>query len=131
MDSKKARCVVIPSIATSMVKDWSAISLSLHLTRFDGMVEELRTCKEVINFVRHKPTVDLLLKHTGRNDIKSGFEYALEPSDVIFIVGLKTRTPVSGADVTVEPEDLLIYRAWIDVVAPTVEKALREGWIEM
>jgi len=131
IDIKKARCVVIPSIAVSMIKEWSSISMSMHLERFENMVSELKICGEIVNFVRHKPTIDLLVKHVGRSDIRSGFEYVIEPGDVIYVVGLATRTQVSGADVAVEPKDLLIYKVWVDVVAPTAEKALREGWIEM
>jgi hypothetical protein len=131
VDLRKARCIIVPSISASMLKDWSTVTMSVHLHKFEDMVEELRMCKEVINYVRHRPTTDIIAKHVGRSDIRTEFEYIVDPSDVIYVVGLKSRTPVSGADVAVEPEDLLIYRAWIDVVAPTVEKALREGWIEM
>jgi len=131
VDLRKARCVVIPSIAVSMLKDWSSVAMSIHLERFENMVEELKICGEIVNFVRHKPTTDILVKYVGRSDIRSGFEYVIEPGDVIYVVGLKTRTQVSGADVAVEPKDLLIYKVWVDVVAPTAEKALREGWIEM
>jgi hypothetical protein len=128
---REARCILIPSIATSMLKEWSSASLSIHLERFDSMINDLKMCKEVVNYVRHKPTIDLIVSYTGRSDIKTGFEYILEPTDAIFIVGLKSRTPTPGADIAVEPKDLLVYKVWVDVVAPTVEKALKEGWIEV
>jgi hypothetical protein len=131
VDLRKARCVIVPSISVSMLKDWSTTVMSMHLERFDNMVEDLKVCREVINYVRHKPTIDVIGKHVGRSDIKNEFEYVIDPYDVIYVVGLRSRTPVSGADVVVEPKDLLIYKVWVEVVGPTVEKALKEGWIEM
>lgn len=101
------RCVIIPSIAASMMPD-SEITLSFAKLSWGEFKELVTGCKKIINYIRHKPTNDLLASIAV---FETGFEYKISMGDLIFVVGLKSRAPVSGADVTVTPNDLLIYLA--------------------
>ena len=103
-----AKCVIIPSIATSMLPP-NSITLTFTKLEWSEFVAMLSTCKRIVNFVRHKPTVDLL-SSVGIK-FESGFEYKLDINDVILLIGLRTRAPTPGADVTVTADDLLIYLA--------------------
>jgi hypothetical protein len=106
-ETKMARCVVIPSIAVSMLPDFTTLAFS-KLT-WSEFVEMLARCDKIVNFVRHKPTNDLLL--TVVTTFETGFEYRINVDDTIFMIGLKGRAPTPGADVSVSPNDLLIYLA--------------------
>jgi hypothetical protein len=100
------RCVIIPSIAVSMLPDM--ISLSFRKLSWDEFVTTIKGCKKIINFIRHKPTNDLIMTIVN---FETGFEYKIDVDDVIFMIGLKTRAPVPGADIVVTQNDLLIYLA--------------------
>jgi hypothetical protein len=102
-------CIVIPSLAVSMLPD--DITMRFHRETWDNFVSTLRSCGKIISYIRHKPTTDLIESAVGKID--TGFEYKIEEGHLIFMVGLKFRAPVSGADVAVRPDDLLIYRVTI------------------
>jgi hypothetical protein len=84
------------------------ITLSFVRMEWDEFVRTLMKCEKIINYVRHKPTNDLLSSVVS---FETGVEYRINASDVIFLLGLKTRAPTPGADVNVSPSDLLIYLA--------------------
>jgi hypothetical protein len=104
------KCVVIPSVAVSMFTT-DKVTITFHKETWDSFISALGMCEKIVNFVRHKPTVELI-ESTLKRKMETGFEYRIG-ADTIFIVGLRTRTPVSGADVTATPDDLLIYRATV------------------
>jgi hypothetical protein len=105
-----AKCAIIPSIAVSMLVT-ETVTITFSRETWDSFINTLRSCEKVVNYVRHKPTTDLIESAVGK--METGFEFKIEPGTLMFIVGLKFRTPVSGADVKVTPEELLIYRATI------------------
>ena len=72
---------------------------------WDEFRMELSRCEKITNYVRHKPTNDLL---SSVAVFDTGFEYKIG-DDAIFLVALKTRAPTPGADVIATPEDLLVY----------------------
>lgn len=100
------KCVLIPSIAVSMLPP----NLTITFTRLEWseFVVALSACERVVNYIRHKPTVDLL-SSIGAGKFEAGFEYKIDANDVIFLVGLRARAPTPGADVAVTVDDLLIY----------------------
>jgi hypothetical protein len=100
------KCVIIPSIATSMLPD--KITLSFTKLTWSEFTDAIKRCDKIVNYVRHKPTNDLLLSIVK---YEAGVEYRIDENDVIFMIGLKTRAPVPGADIAVTPNDLLIYLA--------------------
>ncbi len=102
-----ARCAIIPSIATSMLPD--VITLSFVKLTWNEFVKTINECKSITNYIRHKPTNDLLLSVVSKYE--TGFEYKIDVNDTIFLIGLKSRAPTPGADVVVKPDDLLIYLA--------------------
>ena len=63
--------------------------------------------REVITYVRHAPTNKLLAKYFKLVD-KSNEQYVFNPQDYIIIVTLMRRTPVSGQDIEVSENDLLV-----------------------
>jgi hypothetical protein len=86
------------------------VTLTFKKLTWSEFITTLARCQKVINYVRHKPTNDLLYS-TGVN-FESGFEYKIDAdkvTDIIFLVGLKSRAPTPGADVAVSANDLLIY----------------------
>ncbi len=102
------KCVIVPSIAVSMLPDEIVLSFTrLSWEEFTTMVST--KCQKVINFVRHKPTNDLLT--TIITTFETGFEYKFDVGDMVFLLGLRARAPTPGADVAVSPSDLLIYLA--------------------
>jgi hypothetical protein len=102
---KMARCVILPSIATSIFVNTSEAMLRVRKISFNELLAELASCNEIVNFNRHPPTNQLLAKYFV---FTVGTEYRLDKEDEIFIVGLKSRAPVSGQDVAVTVDDLLI-----------------------
>lgn len=63
--------------------------------------------REVITYIRHAPTNQLLAKYFKLVD-KSNEQYVFNPADYIIIVTLLKRTPISGQDMQVSENDLLI-----------------------
>jgi hypothetical protein len=63
--------------------------------------------REVISYIRHAPTNRLLSKYFKLID-KSNDQYVFNPADYIIIVTLMKRIPVSGQDVEVSENDLLV-----------------------
>ncbi len=103
-----ARCVIIPSIAVSMLPP-EGITLAFTKLTWDEFASTISRCERVINFIRHRPTNDLLSALLSVK-FETGFEYRIN-DDVIFMIGLKSRAPTPGADVAVTVDDLLIYLA--------------------
>ncbi len=103
-------CVIVPSIAVSMITV-DTITIVFYKETWNSFIDTLKVCERIVNYVRHRPSVDLIESIVGK--METGFEYRIERGHTIFIVGLKSRTPVSGTDVKVNPEDLLIYRATV------------------
>ncbi len=105
-------CILIPSLALSMLRKFTVgAELFVRFVGFEEFVRELRACGRVVSYVRHKPTNDLLAQHVAL-EVATG-EYTLEEDHKIYIVALKFRTPVSGQDVQVKPEDLLVAKLTI------------------
>jgi len=102
------KCVIIPSIAVSMLPSES-ITLTFMKLTWDEFKTMISGCEKIVNYIRHKPTNDLLSTIVAK--FETGFEYKINTADVIFMVGLKSRAPTPGADITVAPDDLLIYLA--------------------
>ncbi len=101
-----AKCVILPSIPTSMFADITApVKLTVSRITFEELVSKLKSCDAVMNYVRHPPTNQLLAKYVS---FVTATEYKLDKSDLIFVVGLKTRAPVPGQDVSVTESDLLV-----------------------
>ncbi len=100
------KCVVIPAIAASMLPD-TPITLTFKKLTWNEFTELLTKCERIVNYNRHKPTNDLLMTIIPK--FETGFEYKVDINDLIIVLGLKTRTPTSGVEVTVTPNDLLIY----------------------
>jgi hypothetical protein len=103
-----AKCVIVPSIAVSMLPS-EGITLAFAKLTWEEFATQVKMCEKVVNYIRHKPTNDLLLTIIQR--FESGTEYRIDMNDVIILLGLKSRAPVPGADVNVSPSDLLIYLA--------------------
>ncbi len=107
-----ARCVVLPSLPTSMFIDISAaVRLTVRKITFEEFAAKVRYCDSVINYNRHPPTNQLLSKYVS---FTTGAEYRLATNDVIFVVGLKARTPISGQDVIVTENDLLVLEVQVE-----------------
>jgi hypothetical protein len=102
------KCVVIPSIAVSMLPE--SVTLTFVKLTWDEFTSKLAECQKIVNYVRHKPTIDLLTSAVSTT-LETGFEYRISTDDTIFLLGLRTRAPTPGADVAVAPNDLLIYLA--------------------
>jgi hypothetical protein len=87
--------------------------MSLDFIEFTEFVEELGQCSSIVIYVRHKPTLDILLQHIPKHipvEVSTG-EYKVDvATDSIYIVALKHRQPQPGQDVNVKPEDLLVAK---------------------
>jgi intergrase/recombinase len=99
------KCVVLPSIPTSAFAEVSEVVLRVRRVTLNDIAEASKNCDVIINYIRHPPTNKLLSEIM---DFAVGTEYKISANDVIFIVGLKSRAPVSGQDVPVTVNDLLI-----------------------
>jgi hypothetical protein len=100
------KCVILPSIPTSAFADIAEpIKLTVAKISFEDLVNALRQCDIVVNYIRHPPTNQLLSKHVS---FTTGTEYRISAGDAVFVVGLKARAPISGQDVSVTVDDLLI-----------------------
>jgi hypothetical protein len=111
MELKVTRCIIIPSIAASIFADITTIKLTITRVSFEEFISRVKRCDIIINYNRHPPTNQLLSRYISFN---SGVEYRLDRSDMIFVVGLKARTPISGQDVPVTANDLLILQVEVE-----------------
>jgi hypothetical protein len=106
------KCVILPSIPTSMFADiTSPVRLTVAKITFEEFTTKAKYCSNIINYVRHAPTNQLISKYIS---FTAGTEYKLNAGDRIFIVGLKTRAPVSGQDVNVTIDDLLVLEVQVE-----------------
>ncbi len=106
------RCVILPSIPTSAFTEIAEVVLKVKRATLEDIVEASKSCSITINFIRHPPTNKIL---SDMITFVMGTEYKIFANDRIFVVGLKTRAPVSGQDVNVTPDDLLILA--VDVLS--------------
>jgi hypothetical protein len=101
---EEMKCIIIPSIATSMLPD--SVTLTFRKLTWDEFATMISRCEKTVNYIRHKPTNDLL---SAVVRFETGFEYRINVDDTIFLIGLRARAPTPGADVAVSANDLLIY----------------------
>jgi hypothetical protein len=82
-------------------------TVRLNVTKivFEEFVSKVKHCNSIVNYNRHPPTNQLLAKYIS---FTTAAEYKLDIGDRIFVVGLKTRAPVSGQDVSVTENDLIV-----------------------
>jgi hypothetical protein len=99
------RCIIIPAIAASMFAEVSEVVVRIRHASLEDLVEAATRSDIVVNYIRHPPTNHLLSKYIS---FTTGTEYRIFADDIIFVVGLRYRTPVPGQDVAVTPDDLLI-----------------------
>jgi hypothetical protein len=102
---KMARCVILPSLPTSAFTEAREIVLKVRHATLEDIVEVTKNCDIIVNYIRHAPTNKILSELVH---FIAGTEYKIFANDIIFVVGLKTRTPASGQDVNVTPSDLLV-----------------------
>lgn len=109
---KMARCVILPSLPTSAFIEIHEVALRVRHATLGDIVEAAKNCDTIINYIRHPPTNKLLSEMIN---FVMGTEYRIFADDTIFVVGLKSRAPVSGQDVNVAPSDLLVLA--VDVIS--------------
>jgi hypothetical protein len=71
-------------------------------------VRQILSNSEVVHYIRHTATVQLLEQLAGRQLASGGQVYTYQPGDVVIMAVL--RAPQRGQDVTVRLEDLIFYR---------------------
>ena len=102
------RIVILPSFPLNIlpwhVSDrFTVLFIKRTLNELKGIIGE----REVISYIRHAPTNKLLSKYFKLVD-KSNEQYQFSPQDYIIIITLTKRTPVSGQDIEVSENDLLV-----------------------
>jgi hypothetical protein len=105
------KCAVLPSLPTSMFVDITTVRLTVTKITFEELIAKLKSCSTVVNYNRHPPTNQLLARHIS---FMTGTEYRLDVSDKIYVVGLKSRAPVSGQDINVTENDLLVLEVQVE-----------------
>ena len=84
--------------------------IAIMKTDVENVVNIIMNAKEIISFIGHKSTADLLSKLTGRQITVNRGEYMPQSGDLVIIVRLTKRLQSPG-DVEVKPEDLEFYLA--------------------
>jgi|ECHhosMinimDraft_1075155.scaffolds.fasta_scaffold18334_2 hypothetical protein len=74
---------------------------------FDQLKTELSN-NEIISYIRHKPTAELLKKYFNIKEIQG--EYIYDENDMIYVISSPIRPTKSGEDVQLKENDLLIVR---------------------
>jgi hypothetical protein len=75
-----------------------------------SILEDVERGYQVISFIRHKATVDLLSEMLGIKIETSNELYKYQESDLIYIVTLRSDRIVRGQEATdLKPEDLAYY----------------------
>lgn len=115
----KKRIILLPSFPLNMLPFdreptikcvFESISLQ-ELKVFLDFLKERGVEVEIHNYIRHKPTNDLLERVlAGYKIIYEHGAYKFDYRDLLYAITLKTRPPISGIDVEVKPEDLLVIR---------------------
>jgi hypothetical protein len=113
------RCVVLPSIPTSAFISVKETTIKIRQATLEDIVDVTKNCNVIINYIRHPPTIKVLSEILRATNFITGTEYRLYPDDVIIVVGLKFRAPVSGQDVNVTPDDLLVLIAEVQYIVIT------------
>ena len=107
-----AKCVILPSIPVSMFADiTTTVRLNVTKITFEEFISKARRCDSVVNYIRHPPTNQLLSQYIV---FTAGVEYRLDRDDRIFAIGLKARAPVSGQDVSVTTDDLIVLEVQVE-----------------
>jgi hypothetical protein len=105
------KCIVLPSLATSVFADITTVKLTVTKITFEELISKLKSCSTVVNYNRHPPTNQLLAKYI---QFTIGTEYRLSVSDKVYIIGLKSRAPISGQDIAVTENDLLVLEVQVE-----------------
>jgi hypothetical protein len=100
--------VILPSFPLNILPwnlsdRFTVLFIRRSLAELKGIIGD----REVYNYIRHAPTNKLLAKYFKVID-KSNEQYVFNPSDYIIIITLMRRTPVSGMDVEITENDLLV-----------------------
>ena len=112
VQSKKI--ILVPSIAGSMLPK-EPITIKIEPINHEQL-NQIASEAEVINYIRHPATVQLLQKLLPNMKQASSPEYKINPSDIIVMVSLSQRAPASGAEVNVNSFDqLVIYLITVTV----------------
>jgi hypothetical protein len=112
--STMARCVLLPSLPVSAFSDIKEVTIRVRQTTLEDVLNMVKGCNVIINYIRHPPTNRIL--DTLKVSYITGTEYKLYPDDIIIAIGLKFRAPVSGQDVNVTPDDLLVLVADVQYI---------------
>ncbi len=73
---------------------------------FDTVKEIVSGAKEIVSFIGHPATAELLSKNLGVEIPVNRGMFVPERGDVAIVVRLKRRLPMSGGDVDVDVSDL-------------------------
>ena len=104
-----ARIVIIPSIAGSMLDNKQITVTITPIT--PEQLKEISNGAEIINYIRHPATNQLLQQLIPNMRQAPSPEYKILASDVIIMVSLAQRAPVSGQEVQVQSlNQLVLYR---------------------
>jgi hypothetical protein len=111
------RVVLLNAFPVSAV-EYSTFTALFKRVAVEELVEDVRRASEVVSYIRHPATVQLLSKLLGIALAPSAELYRYREHDLVYVITLKT--PTRGQEVTeVKPEDL-------DVVRVVV---VQGGWI--
>ena len=112
--SEERRIILLPSLPLNIIP-YEVVTIVVWKRRMENIQRLVNTNKaytskgiQVLNYIRHAPTNQLISKYFQFID-KSNESYTFNNKDFIFVITLKQRTPISGKDVEVSEEDLLIF----------------------
>lgn len=98
--AKRGRLVILPSLPANVVQ--KAVAATIVPVSFN----DLRVRGDVVCYVRHQPTIEVLKKHfPGMSVSKPDEQYVWDGVDVLLLVGLKRRVN-PGEEVQVTEKDL-------------------------
>jgi hypothetical protein len=112
--TEERRIILLPSLPLNIIP-YEVATIVVWKRRIEDIqrlinINKAYTSKgiTVLNYIRHAPTNQLISKYFQFTD-KSNESYVFNDKDFIFVITLKQRTPISGKDVEVKEEDLLIF----------------------
>ncbi len=94
---------VLPSLPPNAIKFNNVMNIKCEKTSFEVFM--LPNTKYLIT-IRHKPTIDLISKYTKNFELIG--ETTIEPGELFIVASLTRRTPVSGQDVQVNENDIML-----------------------
>jgi hypothetical protein len=116
--TEERRIILLPSLPLNIIP-YDVATIVVWKRRLEDIqrlvnINKAYTSKviTVLNYIRHAPTNKLLANYFEFID-KSNEQYQFNDKDFIFVITLKQRAPVSGKDVEVKEEDLLIFEVAI------------------